>query len=312
MAELTPVGRFAPTPSGRMHLGNVFAALAAWLSVRSKNGEMVLRMEDLDTQRTNADYAQTLREDLAWLGLDYDRETPAQSRRTQAYDSYFSRLEELGLLYPCYCTRSQLHSPNAPHLSDGTYVYPGTCRKLTDGERAAFARAPAWRVMVPDRQWTVQDLVQGTSQWNLASDCGDMVVRRADGVYVYQLAVTVDDGEAGVTEVVRGMDLLSSAPRQMYLQELFGFSHPAYGHVPMLLAPDGRRLSKRDRDLDLGQLRRHVRPEQLIGALAYSSGLIDMRQAISARELAGEFSWDKLRGQQIFFDSEQFFCSLPK
>ena len=244
MADLKPVGRFAPTPSGRMHLGNVFAALIAWLSVRSRDGEMVLRIEDLDTQRTSAEFAETLRDDLRWLGLTWDRETPPQSQRSAVYDKYFEILRDKGLLYPCYCTRSQLHSVNAPHLSDGTYVYPGTCRNLTEGERAAFHRAPAWRVIVPDRVWTVEDKIQGTFRCNLATECGDMVVRRADGVYVYQLAVTVDDGEAGVTEVVRGMDLLSSAPRQMYLQELFGFPHPEYAHVPMLLAPDGRRLSK--------------------------------------------------------------------
>lgn len=305
MADLKPVGRFAPTPSGRMHLGNVFAALIAWLSVRSRDGEMVLRMEDLDTQRTSGEFARILRDDLKWLGLDYDRETPPQSQRSPVYDGYFEKLAQMGLLYPCYCTRSQLHSVNAPHLSDGTYVYPGTCRNLTEAQRRAFDRAPAWRVMVPDRVWTVEDKVQGTYTCNLAADCGDMVVRRADGVYVYQLAVTVDDGEAGVTEVVRGMDLLSSAPRQMYLQELFGFPQPEYAHVPMLLAPDGRRLSKRDKDLDLGVLRQRVTPEALIGTLAFAGGLIDRNVPISAGELAGEFSWDKLKGDSIFLSAEQ-------
>lgn len=304
--EIRPVGRFAPTPSGRMHLGNVFAALIAWASVRSRGGEMVLRMEDLDTQRTSLEYASQLRADLAWLGLDYDRETPPQSQRSQVYDRYFDRLKELGLLYPCYCTRSQLHSVNAPHLSDGTYVYPGTCRDLSEEMRAAMNRPPAWRVRVPDRQWEFCDLVQGEYRLNLATDCGDMVVRRADGVYVYQLAVTVDDGEAGVTEVVRGMDLLSSAPRQMYLQELFGFPHPAYGHVPMLLAPDGRRLSKRDRDLDLGQLQKWVSAQEVIGTLAYSAGLIEQNTAISAKELAAEFDWKKLKGDAIFLDAAAF------
>ena len=285
-----------------MHLGNVFAALIAWLSVRSRDGEMVLRMEDLDTQRTSAEFAQVLREDMAWLGLDYDRETAPQSQRSGVYDQYFEQLKDRGLLYPCYCTRSQLHGVNAPHLSDGTYVYPGTCRDLKEPPKG---RVPSWRVMVTDKLWTVEDKCQGHYELNLATDCGDMVVRRADGVYVYQLAVTVDDGEAGVTEVVRGMDLLSSAPRQMYLQELFGFPHPEYGHVPMLLAPDGRRLSKRDRDLDLGELRKRISPEQLIGALAYASGLIDQKGAISAKELSTEFSWDKLKGDSIYLDAEQ-------
>ena len=294
------VGRFAPTPSGRMHLGNVFAALIAWVSVRSRDGQMVLRMEDLDTQRTSAEFAGILREDLTWLGLTWDRETPPQSSRGPVYDRYFEQLRQRGLLYPCYCTRSQLHSSNAPHLSDGTYVYPGTCRNLTERERASFRRDPAWRVMVPDRLWELDDLVQGHYALNLAADCGDMVVRRADGIYVYQLAVTVDDGEAGVTEVVRGMDLLSSAPRQMYLQELFGFPHPQYGHVPMLLAPDGRRLSKRDRDLDLGVLRSRMTAPALIGMLAHGAGLIDRAEPISAAELAKEFRWDKLRGDAIY------------
>lgn len=266
---------------------------------------MVLRMEDLDTQRTSEEFAAILRDDLRWLGLDYDREAAPQSQRSAVYDTYFERLAQMGLLYPCYCTRSQLHSVNAPHLSDGTYVYPGTCRRLTAGERAAFARLPSWRVIVPDRLWAVEDRVQGHYEANLTTDCGDMVVRRADGVYVYQLAVTVDDGEAGITEVVRGMDLLSSAPRQMYLQELFGFPHPEYGHVPMLLSPDGRRLSKRDRDLDLGVLRSRVSPEELIGALAYASGLIDQKTAISAQELRKVFSWNKLKKDSIYFDAGQ-------
>ena len=295
-----PVGRFAPTPSGRMHLGNVFAALVAWLSVRSRNGHLVLRMEDLDTQRTSEEFAAILRDDLRWLGLDWDLETDPQSRRSDTYDRYFQQLQDMGLLYPCYCTRSQLHNVNAPHLSDGTYVYAGTCRHLTDPPKH---RLPAWRVMVPEREFVVNDLCQGTFRQNLSTDCGDFVVRRADGCYVYQLAVTVDDGEAGVTEVVRGMDLLGSAPRQMYLQELFGFAHPAYGHVPMLLAPDGRRLSKRDRDLDLGQLRARMKPEELIGCLAFAAGLMDRLEPISAKELAGHFSWSKLSGQAIYLDT---------
>ena len=298
------VGRFAPTPSGRMHLGNVFAAMLAWLSVRSQGGTMVLRMEDLDTQRTKTEYADILRQDLLWLGLDWDIETPPQSSRSEIYDQAISRLEELGLLYPCYCTRSQLHSVNAPHLSDGTYVYPGTCRTLTAKEQAAFGRDPALRVMVPDKLWQVDDLVQGHYTENLSTDCGDFVVRRADGVHVYQLAVTVDDGLAGVTEVVRGTDLLSSAPRQMYLQELFGFDHPVYAHVPMLLAPDGRRLSKRDGDLDLGALQTYLTPQQLLGCLAWCAGLLDRNTPISARELSGEFDWKKVKKQDVFLSAD--------
>ena len=304
---MATVGRFAPTPSGRMHLGNVFAALVSWLSVRHDNGHLVLRMEDLDTQRTSDEFAQVLRDDLLWLGLDWDEETQPQSQRSPIYQEYFEKLEAMGLLYPCYCTRSQLHSVNAPHLSDGTYVYTGTCRNLTQEQRATFGRAPAWRVKVDDQLWTLDDKIQGKYQENLATDCGDFVVRRADGVYVYQLAVTVDDALAGVTQVVRGMDLLSSAPRQMYLQSLLGFRHPEYAHVPMLLAPDGRRLSKRDKDLDLGYLRQHTTPEKLIGVLAHSAGLLEAPVPISAKELASLFSFEKIRGDAIYLDGKSLF-----
>lgn len=294
-----PVGRFAPTPSGRMHLGNVFAALMSWLSPKSRGGGWILRMEDLDTLRTKSEYAELLRSDLRWLGLDWDEETEPQSTRSDVYDRYFDQLREKNLLFPCYCTRSQLHNVNAPHLSDGTYVYAGTCRNLTDAERAAQKRQPSWRVMVPDREYEFTDLVQGHYRENLLTDCGDFVVRRADGVYVYQLAVTVDDGESGVTEVVRGWDLLGSAPRQMYLQELFGFEHPTYAHIPMLMAPEGRRLSKRDQDLDMGALRSRLTPEQLIGVLAHAAGLTETAKPISAKELATVFDWNKIQGKEI-------------
>ena len=302
------IGRFAPTPSGRMHLGNVFAALLSWLSPRSKGGGWILRMEDLDTLRTKAEYAEVLREDLQWLGLHWDEETAAQSTRSAVYDRYFEELREKNLLFPCYCTRSQLHNVNAPHLSDGTYVYAGTCRDLTPAQRAEKKRDPSWRVMVPDREYALCDLVQGDYRENLLTDCGDFVVRRADGIYVYQLAVTVDDGESGVTEVVRGWDLLGSAPRQMYLQELFGFEHPRYAHIPMLMAPEGRRLSKRDQDLDMGALRSRLKPEQLIGVLAHAAGLTETAAPISAKELATVFDWNKIQGKEIVVTELEKLC----
>ena len=291
-----------------MHLGNVFAALLSWLSPRSKGGGWILRMEDLDTLRTKAEYAEVLREDLQWLGLHWDEETAAQSTRSAVYDRYFEELREKNLLFPCYCTRSQLHNVNAPHLSDGTYVYAGTCRDLTPAQRAEKKRDPSWRVMVPDREYALCDLVQGDYRENLLTDCGDFVVRRADGIYVYQLAVTVDDGESGVTEVVRGWDLLGSAPRQMYLQELFGFEHPRYAHIPMLMAPVGRRLSKRDQDLDMGALRSRLKPEQLIGVLAHAAGLTETAAPISAKELATVFDWNKIQGKEIVVTELEKLC----
>ena len=307
---MTVVGRFAPTPSGRMHMGNLFSALLAWLSVRSQKGELVLRMEDLDTQRTSPAYADRLRRDLEWLGLYWDRETPPPSRRTEAYLAAFRKLEALGLLYPCYCTRSRLHSVNAPHLSDGVYVYDGACRKLTAEQRAAMGRSPAWRVTVPEREIALIDGLQGLYREYLPRDCGDFVVRRADGVFVYQLAVVVDDGDAGVTEVVRGRDLLSSAPRQMYLQDLLGYPHPRYYHVPMLLSGDGRRLSKRDGDMDLGALSRRMTPEALLGYLSHWAGLRQDETPVDLDTLTGEFSWNKVRSQDVFASIAP--CVIPE
>ena len=296
---MTPVGRFAPSPSGRIHLGKILCCLLAWLSARQKGGRVLLRIEDLDTARCPRRYSEQMIEDLRWLGLDWDEETEAQSLRSAVYDRYFEELKEKNLLFPCYCTRSQLHNVNAPHLSDGTYVYAGTCRNLTEAQRAEKKRLPSWRVKVPDREFALTDLVQGDYRENLLTDCGDFVGRRADGVYVYQLAGTVDDGESGVTEVVRGWDLLGSAPRQMYLQVLFGFRHPEYAHIPMLMAPEGRRLSKRDQDLDMGALRNRLKPEQLIGVLAHAAGLTETAAPISAKELATVFDWSKIQGREI-------------
>lgn len=290
------VGRFAPSPSGRMHLGNVFAALLAWLSVRSQGGTMLLRMEDLDTQRCKAEYAALLRDDLRWLGLDWDLETPMQSTRTPAYEAALDTLAAKGLLYPCYCTRPQLHRIDAPHLADGTYIYPGTCRNLTEVPKN---RTPAWRLQVPDRAYSFNDRCQGFYSQNLKDGCGDFILRRGDGMFVYQLAVTVDDGDAGVTEVVRGMDLLSSSPRQMYLQELLGYAHPVYAHVPLLLSPDGRRLSKRDRDMDLGYLRANTTAKTILGYLAFAAGILDVPQPCQAKELIPLFSWDKVRRDPV-------------
>ena len=293
------VGRFAPSPSGKMHLGNLFSFLLAWCSVRSVGGEMVLRMEDLDPQRTSAEFAALIRRDLLRFGLDWDREVPCQSTRTAAYDEAFAKLEALGLIYPCYCSRSEVHAASAPHLGQSEFVYAGTCRDLTPEQRAAKKRLPAWRLRVPEEEGTVHDGLQGNYTELLSRDCGDFVVRRADGVYAYQLAVVVDDAENGVTQVVRGRDLLASAPRQKYLFSLLGKPAPDYIHVPLLMAPDGRRLSKRDGDLDLEALLGRFTAEAILGKLAFSAGLLDRDEAISAKELASVFDWHKVRKEDI-------------
>ena len=248
-------GRFAPTPSGRMHLGNLLAALLAWLDARSAGGQLVLRVEDLDTQRTSAEFAQQLMNDLRWLGLDWDEGglEPAymQSRRTVYYEEAFRVLEEKGLIYPCYCSRSERMAASAPHRDDGAVVYSGKCYHLTAAERETLERSgrrPAWRVRCPDLEVALEDGNCGLYAENLAHDCGDFIVRRSDGVFAYQLAVVVDDALMGINHVVRGRDLLCSAPRQAWLHEVLGYEPPRFFHTPLLLAPDGRRLAKRDYD----------------------------------------------------------------
>ena len=288
------VGRFAPSPSGRMHLGNVFAALLAWVSARAAGGEFVLRIEDLDPERSHAEYADAIRDDLRWLGLQWDREMPLQSTRTPVYAEFFVRLRAMGLLYPCFCSRSELHAASAPHASDGSLLYAGICRGLTDAQIRAQNRPPAWRIRVPEECVACRDGVYGEVSQNLQRECGDFILRRSDGVYAYQLAVVCDDALGGITQVVRGRDLLSSTPRQIWLCRMLGFEPPEYYHVPLLIAPDGRRLSKRERDLDLSRLRERFRPEALIGRLAFLSGLVPLQEPISAAELAQEFSWENL------------------
>ena len=296
------LGRFAPTPSGRMHLGNVFSALMAWLSVRSAGGELLLRIEDLDTARCSAQQADLLREDLGWLGLDWDHEQPCQSSRGGFYEDILTRLREQGHVYPCWCTRGDLkNAPNAPHASDGHPIYPGTCRELTQAQREekAAVRPPLWRLRVPAERVSFTDGLYGPYTEDLAAECGDFILRRADGVFAYQLAVVADDIDAGVTQVVRGRDLLSSTPRQLYLYRLLGTPAPQYYHVPLLTAPDGRRLSKRDKDLDLGVLRERDRPEELIGVLAHAAGLLDANAPCSAAELIPLFDWRKIPTDDI-------------
>ena len=220
-----------------------------------------------------------------------------QSRRTAYYEEAFQILEEKGLIYPCYCSRTERMAAAAPHRDDGAVVYSGKCFRLTAEERAELerqGRRPAWRVRCPDCSVTVEDGNCGTYTENLARDCGDFIVRRSDGVFAYQLAVVVDDALMGVNHVVRGRDLLCSAPRQAWLHEVLGYEPPRFFHAPLLLAPDGRRLAKRDHDLDMGALRGRYSPEELTGLLACYAGLTDRPEKVTARELVPQFSWAKV------------------
>ena len=295
------VGRFAPSPSGRMHMGNLWSCLLAWLAARSTGGVMVLRLEDLDPDRCRREYCDQIMRDMEWLGLDWDGAPVYQSGRTEVYAQAFRELERQGLIYPCFCTRAERLAACAPHRSDGMTVYGGRCRSLSRQERESLEqqRRPAWRAEVPAEEISFTDLLQGVFSENLARDCGDFILRRSDGVYAYQLAVVVDDAAMGVTQVVRGSDLLSSTPRQIWLQDRLGLPRPEYGHLPLLLAPDGRRLAKRDRDLELGRLQERYTAAELVGRLAWAAGLIDRPEAAAPRELLPLFSWEKLPREDL-------------
>ena len=299
--ETTPtdlVGRFAPTPSARLHLGNLMCAMVAWLSVKSRGGRILLRVEDLDAARCPfmGENTKWLFDDLAYFGLTFDGEILYQSKRFAVYETYFEMLKEKGLLYPCYCSRAELHAASAPHLSDGAPLYDRRCLwRFLAGEPAPAGRKPAWRLRVPDEEVGFADRLAGRYSENLLRDCSDFVVRRSDGVYAYQLAVVVDYALSGVSEVVRGNDLLSSTPRQLYLQRLLGFSTPQYAHIPLLTDAAGRRLSKRDGDGCMESVRRkYPTPEPVIGALAAALGLIPEPTPMTLAELIPIFDFSKL------------------
>lgn len=280
-----PMGRFAPSPSGRMHLGNVYTALLSWLSVKSRGGEWILRIEDLDRQRCKEDYARLIEDDLHWLGLDWSRGgldgsdecgPYVQSRRGELYLDALERLNSRGLLYPCKCRRADILAASAPHQSDGRVVYPGTCRPASPRvmSREEF-EGRAVRLIVPEYNMTFCDGVCGEQSVVLPSMCGDFIVRRADGGWAYQLAVVVDDALMGVTEVLRGDDLLLSAAQQIYLYRLLGYEVPRFCHVPLIMNEAGQRLSKRDSSLSMESLRERYAPEEVLGLAAFLAGLTD-------------------------------------
>lgn len=267
-----------------MHLGNVYSALLSWLSAKSQGGEWLLRIEDIDTQRSRREYADQIEDDLRWLGLNWDGFC-RQSERSPLYEQALAKLREH--TYYCMCTRADIMATQAPHESDGRVVYAGTCREAGHNEGAI-------RLRVPDAEISFCDGHYGPQCVNLANHCGDYVLRRKDGAWAYQLAVVVDDAVTGVTEVVRGRDLLLSAAQQIYLHELLGCAPPHFSHIPLLINTAGQRLSKRDASLDMGVLRQHFSAEQLLGKLAFLAGLIDRPECVSAEELVRIFCWEQI------------------
>jgi glutamyl-tRNA synthetase len=299
-------GRFAPSPTGRLHLGTARSALIGWLRARHQGGAFVLRIEDIDGPRVRPGATEAIFDDLRWLGLDWD-EGPdvggpyasyVQSERMDRYRDAAARLEAAGLTYACTCSRKEISElSSAPHGDDGP-IYPGTCR---DGPSHP-EREAALRFRMPEPAPSFVDGLSGASPPGLGR--GDFVILRKDGAVAYQLACVVDDAHMQITEVLRGDDLLASTPRQIALYEALGLPIPAFVHVPLVLGADGERLAKRHGAISLAELReRGVAAEAIVGQLAHGAGLIDRDEPVSAGELVASFELARLRREPSVHDA---------
>lgn len=305
--RVTPIrGRYAPSPTGDLHLGNLRTALLAWLLARVAGGRFVLRVEDLDRPRVRPGVTERMLRDLRWLGLDWDEGPDVggpyapyiQSERQGIYEAYLQRLQVAGLVYPCYCSRADIaRAASAPHgEEDEGPRYPGTCRNLTDSERrqreaSAPHRRPSLRFRVDDERIVVfEDALLGRQEQHVQRAVGDFIVRRADGIFAYQFAVVVDDALMRITQVVRGADLLSSTARQILLYEALGFPVPSFAHVPLVMDTGGKRLSKRQQSEGLEPLRAAgITSQEVVGQLAASCGLVSVGTSMSAQALAEQY-----------------------
>ncbi len=296
-SSLRTTGRLAPSPTGAQHVGNARTYLIAWLSARAQGGRVVLRVEDIDSPRVKAGAAEQACADLRWLGLDWDGEPVVQTQRLPLYEAALRQLQERELVYPCTCTRTDIdRAASAPHAEHEGPVYPGTCAGRRAADAARLGDQPfAWRFRVGARSPEFVDDFRGLIRIDLREVGGDFVVWKAAGTPAYQLAVVVDDAAQGVTEVVRGDDLVPSTPRQLLLYEALGLTPPRFVHVPLVVGPDGRRLAKRHGDTRLSALRdAGVTAEALLGLLAWSCGWLERMESVSARELLPRFRLESI------------------
>ena len=319
MKDRLPRGRLAPSPTGALHLGNARSFLLAWLSIRSRGGSLVLRMEDLDHPKVKPGATQQALEDLRWMGLDWD-EGPdiggscasyTQSERVPLYRAALGRLRDKGLIYPCVCSRRDvLHGQSAPQDGEDRQRYTGRCRDRFASYAEACRelpsdRLPAWRFRAGPGERGFEDGFRGWQHRDVASEDGDFVLaRHADGAG-YMLAVVVDDHAMGVTEVLRGDDLLPATHRQLMIYSALGLEPPLFVHVPLVVARDGRRLAKRHGDTRLATLRRNgMSPRRLVGLLAWWCGWADLGEALSPRDLIPRFDLKTLRPEPAVLDQD--------
>jgi glutamyl-tRNA synthetase len=303
MSPTAPVGRLAPSPTGAQHVGNARTYLIAWLSARSRGGRLLLRIEDIDSPRVKPGAAEQACADLAWLGLDWDAGPVVQTHRLPLYQAALDQLRRRELVYPCTCTRADVErAASAPHAEHEGPVYPGTCATRRAADDGTLGERPyCWRFRLGGSSPSFVDGFRGLTQIDLRAVGGDFVVWKAGrppagpSSPAYQLAVVVDDAEGGVTEVVRGDDLVPSTPRQLLLYEALGLPAPHFVHVPLVVGPDGRRLAKRHGDTRLASLREAgVKAESLLGLLAWSCGWIERIEPIRARELLPLFRLERI------------------
>jgi len=308
-AEPNLIARLAPSPTGAQHVGNARTYLLAWLSARSQLGQIVLRIEDIDSPRVKPGAMQQAMDDLAWLGLDWDIGPIIQTQRLNRYQQVLAELQKRELAYPCTCTRSDIEAAaSAPHVGQEGPVYPRTCAHRTARESAALTQPFAWRFRTADSQPQIyHDMLRGPQSCETVRELGDFVISKAAGSPAYQLAVVVDDHDHGVTDVFRGDDLIPSTFRQLALYQTLGWTPPRFGHVPLVIGPDGRRLAKRHGDTRISILReRGVPPETLVGFLAWSAGLRPTSAPVSARELLQGFDLSRISLSPFVFTTEHW------
>lgn len=309
VAQVPAITRLAPSPTGLLHLGNAWSFLLCWLAARSSGGKVILRIDDIDPQRSRPEFIDAIVHDLAWLGLDWDADIVFQSARTRLYAAALENLQAQNLVYPCFCTRKELRSlAAAPHLEDMPPPYPGTCANLAPAQRENMlvqGRPCSLRMRCPDAAITFGDIIQGQQHFTKMEHGGDFPLRRSDGVWSYQLASTVDDAETGVNLIVRGRDLLSSTPRQIILAHALDFSLPQYAHVPLLLDQQGERLAKRHKSLAIAAMRAAgLRPAQVIGRLARLAGFNPDNAELMPAQLLPYFRFEMLPKQDLLVGND--------
>lgn len=307
------LARFAPSPTGDLHAGNIYSYLLAWLIARLSDAQIILRIEDLDRERSREEYSDRIIDDLARLGLTWDIGPIHQSDRLDIYDEYISRLSDVANIYDCFCTRAEIRAASAPHIED-RIIYAGTCRHLSEEEHGrkmlearSSCRRPGRRLEVPNIDMTFVDEIQGEKSMNLLREMGDTLLVKSDGGYAYQFAVAIDDGVSNIDLVTRGADLVPSTFIQIYIQSLLGLDIPRYQHIPMLCSKDGSRLSKRNKDASLDELSdQYGSIEGVLGHISYIGRLIDHDESVSAKELLEHLDLEELYGRISGIETIEF------